>query len=77
MENDTRSDNKEWKGRVMCRGKGDGGGVSSGVYGLAFIGALIYFLEQADTFKEGVFGFLKACVWPALVVYKLLGFLAL
>lgn len=78
MENDKpKSDEAQWKGRVMCRGKGDGGGVSSGVYGLAFLGALIYFIQQANTFGEGVIGFLKACIWPALVVYKLLGFLAL
>ena len=48
---------------------------SSAVYGLAFIGACIYFIQHASTFSEGVFGFLKALVWPAVVVYKLMEFL--
>lgn len=52
-----------------------GGGEA--VYGLGFIGALIYFLEHASTFGEGVLGVLKALVWPAFIVYKLLGFLKL
>lgn len=48
---------------------------SSGVYGLAFIGALIYYLQGASTLWMGVVGFLKALVWPAFLVYKLLEFL--
>ena len=47
------------------------------VYGLGFIGAAIYFIQQATTFWMGVLGFLKAIVWPAFVVYKLLEFLQL
>lgn len=45
------------------------------VYGLGFIGAAVYFIQHAATFWIGVLGFLKAIVWPALVVYKLLEFL--
>ncbi len=45
------------------------------VYGLGFIGAAVYFIQQAPSFWAGVLGFLKAIVWPALVVYKLMGFL--
>lgn len=52
-----------------------GGGEA--VYGLGFIGAVIYFVGQAQTFGQGILGFLKAIVWPAMVVYKLLGFLKL
>ena len=48
---------------------------SGGVYGLAFIGALVYFLQHADTFWIGVLGFLKAIIWPAILVYKILEFL--
>lgn len=47
-----------------------GGG--EGMYGLGFIGALVYFIQHAHTFGEGVMGFLKALVWPALLVYKAL-----
>ena len=42
------------------------------VYGLGLIGAAVYFLQNADSFWIGVLGLLKALVWPAYVVYKLL-----
>jgi len=42
----------------------------SAVYGLGLIGAAIYFISQATSFGMGVFGFLKALVWPALLVYQ-------
>ncbi len=50
-------------------------GVAGGAYGLGFIGALVYFIQHAVSFWGGVLGVLKAIVWPALVVYKLLEFL--
>ena len=46
-------------------------------YGLGLIGALVYYIEQANNASEIVIGILKAIVWPAFVVYKLLGFLGL
>jgi hypothetical protein len=48
---------------------------SSGLYGLGFIGAAVYYIAHAPTFWAGVVGFLKALVWPAFLVYKLLEFL--
>lgn len=39
------------------------------------IGAAVYYIQQADTFGAGVVGILKALVWPAFLVYKLLEFL--
>ena len=45
-----------------------------GIYGLAFIGAAVYFIQHSLTFWEGVLGFLKALVWPAVMMYKLLEF---
>jgi hypothetical protein len=48
---------------------------SDAVYGLGLIGAAIYFIQQAPTFWLGVLGLLKAIVWPAFVVYRLLEFL--
>ncbi len=47
------------------------------IYGIGFIGALVYFIQHATTFWLGVLGFLKALIWPAVVVYKLLEFLKL
>jgi hypothetical protein len=48
---------------------------SSAIYGLAFVGALIYYIQHATSFWAGVLGFLKALVWPAMLVYKLLEYL--
>ena len=44
-----------------------------GIYFLGFIGAAVYYIQAADTFGQGVLGFLKAIVWPAFLIYKLLG----
>jgi len=52
-------------------------GVSSGVYGLGLIGAAVYFIQNADTFWMGALGILKALVWPAFLVYKLLELLGM
>ena len=49
-----------------------GGGA---VYGLGFVGAAVYFIQHAASFSDGVFGVLKAMVWPALVVYHVVGLL--
>jgi len=48
---------------------------SSWIYFLGFIGALVYYIQHASSFGIGVLGFLKALVWPAMIVYKLLEFL--
>lgn len=58
--------NKKDNYRHMNRGGGDA------VYGFGFIGALIYFIQNADGFWMGVLGILQAIIWPVLVVYKLL-----
>lgn len=51
---------------------GAGGGA---VYGLGFLGAVIYYIQAASGFWMGVLGVLKAIVWPAFLVYELLAFL--
>ncbi len=45
------------------------------VYGLGFIGAVVYYLSTATGFWIGVLGFLKAIVWPAMLVYHAFHFL--
>jgi hypothetical protein len=52
-------------------GAGRGGG--DVVYGLGLIGALVYYLGAANGFGPAVVGILKALVWPAFLVYQLLG----
>ena len=61
---------KKWKGwegnKIIYKS-------SSGAYCLGVIGAAIYYLQQSNGFWQGVLAILKALVWPAFLVYKLLG----
>jgi hypothetical protein len=50
-------------------------GMVGGIYGMAFIGAAVYFIQHAATFWGGVLGIFKAIFWPAMLIYKLLEFL--
>ena len=49
-----------------------GSGSASAVYGLGFIGALVYYISAATGFWAGAFGVLKSIVWPAILVYEAL-----
>ena len=49
-----------------------GGGT---IYGLGFIGALIYYISNATTLWAGVVGVFKAIFWPAYLVFGALRFL--
>ncbi len=51
------------------------GAPSGAVYGLGFIGALIYFISHATGFWMGVVGVLKAIVWPVFMVYEVFRFI--
>lgn len=46
-------------------------------YGLGLIGALVYYLQTADSIGQGLIGILKAILWPAFIVYKILQTLAM
>lgn len=50
-----------------------GGG--NAVYGLGLIGALVFYIQQADGFGPVIIAILKGFVWPAFVVYDLLKFI--
>jgi hypothetical protein len=63
---------KEKMKRMQCGGAGGGA-----VYGLGLIGSLIYYIQSASSFGEGVLGVLKAIVWPAVLIYKILGLLGM
>ena len=52
---------------------GPGGG--DAVYGLGLIGALVFYIQQAEGFGAILMAILKALVWPAFFVYDLLKFL--
>lgn len=63
----TQNVKKPWEGKCQA--------ASSGLYGLGFLGALVYYIQHAESFWLGALGVLKALVWPAFVVYKVLEFL--
>lgn len=52
-----------------------GGGGGGAVYGLGLIGAAVYYWKQADGVWDHVLAIGQAILWPAFVVYDLLGHL--
>ncbi len=57
-------------------GKSNSGtGIAGAAYFMGFIAAAVYYIQNAASFGTGVLGFLKALVWPALLVYNLLEYL--
>ena len=52
-------------------------GMSGFIFFLAWVGALVYFVNQANDFWGVIIAFFKACVWPAFVLYEVLGLLQL
>ena len=63
-------ENKNCECSCDCKKKMNKCGPSGAVYGLGFVGAVIYFIQHSDTFWMGVIGVLKAIVWPAFLIYK-------
>jgi hypothetical protein len=47
-------------------------GISSGAYFIAMVGAAVYFIQQANSFGDGLLGVLKAIVWPGVLLYVVL-----
>jgi len=60
---------------MSCDPKGSTGACGGAAYVLGFIGAAVYYISAAPSFWAGVLGFLKALVWPAFLVFKMLKFL--
>ena len=60
---------------TSCAGScGSWGKKDSGCfYFLGFLGAFIYYMSIATGFWSVVLGFVKALVWPAMVVMHILG----
>ena len=51
------------KDSMKCHGTG------GAIYGLGFLGALVYYITTAPTFWDAVVGFVKAILWPAFLVH--------
>jgi hypothetical protein len=75
MTEENISTKQECYDKKSNRRHGGGSGMVGGAYFMAFIGAAVYFIMQATTFWGGVLGFLKAIVWPAMLVFKLFEFM--
>ncbi|OIO43577.1 hypothetical protein AUJ64_02105 [Candidatus Pacearchaeota archaeon CG1_02_39_14] len=61
------------KQHTCSSSKMNGGG--GALYGLGFIGSVIYYISTASGFWMGVLGVLKSIVWPAYLVFEMLKFL--
>lgn len=59
------------------RGKMKNHASSGAIYGMGFLGALVYFLQHATNFLELILGLFKAIFWPGVVMYKVLELLKL
>jgi hypothetical protein len=62
----------KWKEKKVVKSCSGGG-----IYFFGFIGAVIYYIQLATGFWDGVLGVLKALVWPAFLVYGLLKYIGL
>ena len=58
------------RGPVTHPSPGESGGA---VYGLGMLGAAVHFFRSADQPLDYALALPKAFVWPAILVYKLLG----
>ncbi len=45
---------------------------SNAIYGMGFMGAIVFYMQQADGFWAVIAGILKAIFWPAFFVYEML-----
>jgi hypothetical protein len=68
MTNDTNSTSYDRKRRKGMNRNG----MLGGIYGMAFLGGVVYYIQHATTFWAGMLGFFKALFWPAVLMYKLL-----
>ncbi len=44
---------------------------------MAWIGALVYFVQQSEGFSGFILALLKSIVWPAYIVHAVLGLLGI
>lgn len=63
---------KDKKVKVIKQG---GDGMFGVAYFLAAIGAAVYFIQNSVGFWGFILALLKALVWPAYVIYEVLGLL--
>ena len=73
LEKEIEAMKERAKNVVMMKG----GKAGSPFYGLGIIGALVFYIQQADGFWPLIWAILKAFVWPAFFVYDVLKYVSL
>lgn len=63
--------------KEQCCGHYRGGTQSEALYGLGVLGAIVYFMQGVVGFWPVIVAVLKAFIWPAFVVFKILGMLSI
>jgi hypothetical protein len=61
--------------KMSCDPRGNCGSCGGAAYGLGFLGAAIYYISTATGFWNGVWGVIKAIVWPAFLTFELMKYL--
>lgn len=56
----------------MASNRSAGAAGGGAVYGLGLIGALVYFIQSATSFWDGLYGIFQAVFWPAYLVFEAL-----
>jgi len=59
----------------MTNGNTGAAAGAGAVYGLGIFGAIIYYIQTATGFFDGLIGVIKAFFWPGFMVYELMQFL--
>ena len=67
---------KKSKEEMKCKMERKGGAMGA-IYGLGFIGAVIYYISTATGFWMGVLGVLKAIIWPLFLIYESMKYLGM
>jgi hypothetical protein len=67
----TDDNNESEHGHSKGRGSVNNG-IVGGIYGMAFLGGAIYYIQHATSFWVALLGIVKAILWPAVLMYKVL-----
>jgi hypothetical protein len=68
-------DNKNCSIDLSCCEHKKSYGCSGGFYGLGVIGSAVYYITNATSIGMGIWGVIKALLWPAFIVFELMKYL--
>jgi hypothetical protein len=70
-------ENGDWESKCKKKKEWHNHSCGSAFYFVGFIGAVAYYISTATGFWMGVWGVLKALVWPAFLVYQAMKYFGL